>query len=92
VCLTTLSVAGQWVQLAETNWPKEIVKRNTGPASDLVFKEFMDKWLQGTPDLPRLSKMHQSELMDFSGKSLRRYHANHSLVSPLLPVHLETGG
>ena len=94
MCLTTLSVAGQWVQLAETNLRKEIVKvigNNTGPASDRVFKEFMDLWLQGTLDLPRPSEMHQSQLVEFSGKSLRRYSANPSLVSPL-PDHLETGG
>ena len=95
VCLTTLSVAGHWVQLAETSWRKDIVKvigNNTGPASDRVFKEFMDSWLQGSLDLPMPSEMHQSQLVQFSGKSLRRYSANRSSVSPLLPDYLETGG
>jgi hypothetical protein len=95
VCLTTLSIAGQWVQRAETNWPKEIVKfigHDTAPASDLVFEKFTKKWLQGTLVLPRLSTMRKSQLVGFSGQSLRRYHANNSFVSPLLPDHLETGG
>ena len=91
----TLSVAGRWVQPLETNWRKEIVKavgNNIAPASDLVFIKFMDKRLQGSLDLSRPSEMNQSQLTEFSGKTLRRYSANHSSVSPLLPDHWETGG
>jgi len=85
------------MQPLETNWRKEIVKavgNNIAAASDLVFTEFMKKWLlEGTLiDLPRPSEMNQSQLTEFSGKTLRRYSANHSFVSPLLPDHLETGG
>ena len=97
MCLTTLSLAGQWMQPIETNWRKEIVKvvgNNIAPASDLVFTKFVDSWLQEkeTLDLPRPSAMHQSQLTEFSGKTLRRYSANRSFVSPLLPDHIETGG
>ena len=85
------------MQPLETNWRKEIVKavgNNIAPVSDLVFTKFMDKWLRRSSrlDLPRPSEMNQSQLTEFSGKTLRRYSANHSFVSPLLPDHLETGG
>jgi hypothetical protein len=93
VCLTTLSVAGQWMKSIETNWRKEIVKavgNDTAPASDLVFTQFTSSWLQGPMlDLPQPSQMLQSHLIESPGKRFRRYATNRPSVSLIIRNYFE---